>query len=265
MLELYHHGTSVCAAKPRIVLAEKKAEWTPHYVDILAGEQFRPEYMKLNPNAVVPTLVHDGNVILESTVICEYLDEILPDPPLKPASALERARMRIWNKRIDEQVHPNTTPVTYAISHRHVVISHGPSVVEEYINKMGPAAAVKRRRRIELGIEDEDARAALKVWDRFLADMETRLSRHQWLAGDAFSLAEACVIPFINRLDMLQLSFMWEDNRPGVTDWFRRMKAKPWFEGNMYGYCPAPLRALMREKGLEAQPRAREIVAGAGA
>ncbi len=263
MLELYHHGTSVCAAKPRIVLAEKGIDWKGHYVDILAGEQFRPEYMKLNPNAVVPTLVHDGHVIIESTVICEYLDEVFPDPPLKPDNAPQRARMRIWTKRIDEQVHPATTPVTYAISHRHVVISHGPKVVEEYINKMGPAAAVKRRRRIELGIDDEDARASLKVWDKFLADMEAWLAGYPWLAGERFSLADACVTPFINRLDMLQLGFMWREHRPAVTGWFDRIRAKPWFQPMLFGFVPPPLKRLMEEKGKEAEPRARAILAEA--
>jgi glutathione S-transferase len=88
MIDLYHHGSSVCAAKVRLVLAEKEIVWKGHYVDILKGDQFSPEYLNLNPKAVVPTLVHDGNVILESTVICEYLDEVFPHPPLKPASAL---------------------------------------------------------------------------------------------------------------------------------------------------------------------------------
>ena len=60
MLELYHHGSSVCAAKVRIVLAEKGLQWKGHYLDILKGDQFDPEYMKLNPKAVVPTLVLEG-------------------------------------------------------------------------------------------------------------------------------------------------------------------------------------------------------------
>ena len=84
-LELYHHGSSVCAAKVRLVLAEKGLEWQGHYIDILKGEQFDPNYMKLNPKAVVPTLVHDGRVLSESTVICEYLDDAFPEPSLKPA------------------------------------------------------------------------------------------------------------------------------------------------------------------------------------
>jgi ganglioside-induced differentiation-associated protein 1 len=62
--------------------------------------QFAPQYQKLNPKAVVPALVHDGNVIVESTVINEYLDETFPDVPLKPKSAVERAEMRVWTKAV---------------------------------------------------------------------------------------------------------------------------------------------------------------------
>lgn len=69
MLELYHNGSSVCAAKIRIVLAEKNVPWNGHYLDVLVADQFDPEYLKLNPKAVVPTIVHDGNVVIESTVI----------------------------------------------------------------------------------------------------------------------------------------------------------------------------------------------------
>ncbi len=95
MLELYHHGSSVCAAKVRLALAEKGLQWQGHYVDILKGDQFNPEYIKLNPKAVVPTLVHDGYVLQESTVICEYIDDVFAELPLKPADAAGRARMRL--------------------------------------------------------------------------------------------------------------------------------------------------------------------------
>ena len=87
MLTLYHQGSSVCAAKVRIVLHEKDLEWRSEYIDILKGEQFDPAYLKLNPNAVVPTLIHDEGVIIESTVICEYLDDVFPDQPFKPANS----------------------------------------------------------------------------------------------------------------------------------------------------------------------------------
>ena len=99
-LELYHHGSSACAAKVRFVLAEKELEWTSHYVDILRGEQFAPEFLALNPKAVVPVLVHEGAVIRESTVICEYAEEAFPETPrLMPPDPVLRAEVRIWRKR----------------------------------------------------------------------------------------------------------------------------------------------------------------------
>ena len=81
MLELYHHGSSVCAAKVRFCMGEKGiVPDEMHYIDILSGEQFNPEYLAINPKAVVPTLVHDGAVVAESTLICEYLDEVFDGP-----------------------------------------------------------------------------------------------------------------------------------------------------------------------------------------
>ena len=69
MLILYHHGSSVCAAKVRLALAEKGIEWEGRYVDILKGDQFTPEFRKLSPKALVPVLVDGDRVTCESTII----------------------------------------------------------------------------------------------------------------------------------------------------------------------------------------------------
>ncbi len=90
MLELYHNINSVCAQKVRIALFEKDQQIKEHLLT-LQGDQNDPAYMKLNPNGVVPTLVHDGNVIIESSLILYYIDEALPDPPLMPKTPLARA------------------------------------------------------------------------------------------------------------------------------------------------------------------------------
>jgi glutathione S-transferase len=117
LIELYHHGSSVCAAKMRLTLAEKQLECKGHYADILKGDQFVSSYVRLNPKAVVPTLIHHNKPILESTVICEYLDEVFAGCPLKPANALDRAEMRIWTKAVDELLHPMCAEITFAASH----------------------------------------------------------------------------------------------------------------------------------------------------
>ena len=84
MLELYHNNVSVCAQKVRIVLAEKDVPWTSHHLSLAMGEHLTPQFKTMNPRGVVPVLVHDGNTIVESSVICAYLDEVFPTPPLSP-------------------------------------------------------------------------------------------------------------------------------------------------------------------------------------
>jgi glutathione S-transferase len=117
MLELYHNTNSVCAQKVRIALREKGQAATEHLLT-LQGDQNHPSYLKLNPNGVVSTLVHDGKVVLESSLILYYLDEAFPDPPLMPKSAFERHRVRQYNKLVDEYVHNSCTIVTFATAFR---------------------------------------------------------------------------------------------------------------------------------------------------
>lgn len=95
-LELYQSPTSVCCQKVQLVLAEKGLEPEFHNLNLREGEASSPDYLKLNSNGVVPTLMVDGRPQIESTVICEYLDEAYPDPPLSPTNPLDRADMRRW-------------------------------------------------------------------------------------------------------------------------------------------------------------------------
>jgi glutathione S-transferase len=106
-IELYQTAHSTCSQKVRIVLAEKGMgergkDWIEHEVDLGNYQQLEPAYLKLNPNGVVPTFVHDGQVMIESSAILEYLEEAFLDPPLAPADAVGRARMRAWMRYIDE-------------------------------------------------------------------------------------------------------------------------------------------------------------------
>src|SRR5262249_10269805 len=154
----------------------------------------------------------------------EYIDDAFPDPPLKPEAALDRVTMRMWTKRLDEELHPATGIVTYAISHRHAVINNGPAAIKAWVENAPPAEHARPRQRLGAGIDYPDASASMCIYDRFLADMETQLAQTRWLAGDRFSLAEVGVIPYINRLDMLALSGLWTEKRPHLTDWWQRVK-----------------------------------------
>jgi len=95
-ITLYDFHGSPCARRVRIVLLEKGLEWHTRIVDLTKMEQKRPEYLKLNPNGLVPTLVHGQRVIYESNVITEYLDAVFPAPRLYPADPWSCARAKMW-------------------------------------------------------------------------------------------------------------------------------------------------------------------------
>src|ERR1043166_9878961 len=95
-ITLYDAHGSPCARRVRAVLLEKRLPWTTRLVDLTRVEQKRPEYLALNPNGVVPTLIHGERVLYESNVITEYLDEVFPRPRLYPADPWERAQAKMW-------------------------------------------------------------------------------------------------------------------------------------------------------------------------
>ena len=96
MIQLYHADMSTCAQKVRLVLKQKKLAWNRHLLNLRHRDQHAPQYLELNPNGVVPTLIDQGNVIIESTVICEYLDDAYPENSLVPDAPENKALMRQW-------------------------------------------------------------------------------------------------------------------------------------------------------------------------
>src|SRR5689334_4632481 len=102
MLHLYHAPISTCSQKVRLVLAEKQLEWSGTEINFGKGEHLTPAYLRLNPNGVVPTLLHDDHPIIESSVINEYLDDAFPAFSVRPRELKKLAHMRSWRQYIDE-------------------------------------------------------------------------------------------------------------------------------------------------------------------
>ena len=126
MLALYHNDMSLCAQKVRVCLAEKGLEWESRHLVLRAGEHQQPWYLKLNRRAVVPTLIDGDKVIPESNVILEYLEETYPDPRAGAADAYGRARMRLWTKQLDEDVHDASAAIlSFGIAFRHQYLERG--------------------------------------------------------------------------------------------------------------------------------------------
>ena len=225
MLELYDNINSVCAQKVRIALKEKGQEAKEHLLT-LQGDQNDPAYIKLNPNGVVPTLVHDGNVILESSLILYYIDEAFPNPPLMPNTPLARHRVRAYNKLIDEYMHNACTIMTFATAFRPRFLKMPQEQWLAEINK----APLKRRAEykrsvIEHGLDSEFVIDALGQHQKMISWMADDLKRSSYLAGDIFTNADCAVIPYILRLELLKLGAMWQQHRT-VADWWARVRQR---------------------------------------
>jgi glutathione S-transferase len=222
-ITLYHSIESTCAHKVRLVLAEKKIPWQEKLVNLRKGEQFSPQYLALNPKAVVPTLVHGRTVVRESTVINEYLEDSFPRPALRPENPAERALMRLWIKTIDDEMHPSIGIITYAVVLRHQMnaLKTAEQMEEHFASIPDPARRERQRSVHKEGTGATAYQQAVQRLDKLLADLDTSLANTRWLAGDNYSLADAAALPYVMRVDALQFAFLW-DERPRLANWYAR-------------------------------------------
>lgn len=225
MLELYHSINSVCAQKVRVALHEKGLACTEHEMT-LQGDQFDPAYLKLNPNAVVPTLIHDGRPVIESSVILYYLDEAFPEKPLMPRDPHDRATVRLFNKLIDEYVHTACMTLSFATAFRVRMAKMSEAAREEEFAKAPNQKRSDIKRDVTAhGLESHYAVDALAQHEKLLSWIEEAVAHGPYLAGNQYSLADIGVLPYILRLELVKLEPMWE-RRPGVAAWWERVKER---------------------------------------
>jgi glutathione S-transferase len=273
-MELYHFPFSACSQKARPVLAEKGLDFVSHEVDIISGGNHDPAYIKPNPNHVVPTLVHDGRPLIESTLINQYLDEAFLDPPLLPADPLGRHRARLWAQRLDDKVRPAAAVVTFSVGPRNIVLQQPPELREANLAAIpDPVERAARRSVIEHGVDAPEFAGALRTMIGLLDQMEAALQgRPQgWLGGPSYGLADAAVLPYVLRLDHLGMTaLVAEPARPADADWYARSCARPSFAKAVAAWIPEGVVQIMRMGGEAAWPKLEQVAgrraaAGGGA
>jgi glutathione S-transferase len=262
-LALYHNDMSSCAQKVRLMLAEKGLEWESRHLNLRAGEHQRDWYVKLNPRAVVPTLIDGDIVVPESNVINEYLDERFPDPPLKPADPFGRAKMRLWTKQLDEGVHDAGIAVlSFGLAFRHQYLTKGEAGKEMLESIPDPIKRERRRDVIEKGLDSQYFKTAVSRLLTLYRDMDDALASHAWLAGDGYTIADAAFTPYIVRLEHLDVIGLL-DPTPRTADWYRRIKARPSFQAAIVQWENAAYLDLMKREGRKNWPKIKEIMAAA--
>ncbi len=256
MIELYTHPMSPCAQKVRIVLAEKGLDWTRHHVNLQEKENLRPEYLKLNPLGVVPTLVHEGRPVIESSIICEYLEDSFPNPSLLPAAPYQRARMRYWMKHVDVKLHPSCGTLQWPMVMREALMAKPEDERNAILEKIPEKPRRERQKRlVKFGLDAPDVGDAVRIYRKTILDMENALADHEWTVADDFTLADICLAPYFQTLVQFGWSALYEKDCPRVKDWISRCQARPSYQEAVADDFPAELLAELQAKGSDAWAR----------
>jgi glutathione S-transferase len=221
MLTLYNAPQSTCSQKVRLVAAEKELKFGEKKLNLFKGEQLTPEYMKINPNGVVPSLDHDGKIIIDSSVIIEYLDETFPEKPLRPDSTFGLANMRTWMRFFEEV----PIPAVRVPSYNRVFLQHYNSLSEEEFLAIAEQKTLRKDFFLKMGrtgYSEDEMQESLNRMRMTVERMESNLENGtSWLLGDQYTLADICVLPCFVRMNDIGYTRLWND-APKVTAWFKR-------------------------------------------
>ena len=230
-MKFYGAAVSGNAYKVRILLELLKIPHEKVLLDFAKREHKSAEYLKINPKGVVPSLAHDGGVVVESTLICEYLDEVFPSPALRPADALGRARMRLWSKAIDEGIFEATREISFSAMFRERMRNMTEEQRQTRFRNVGdPERRARYISTYEEGVESVYVFQGIANYEKLFKSMDEALAAGSpWMTGERFTLGDINLMPFVARIEYLDLLPVWTADRPRVLEWWARAKARPSF------------------------------------
>lgn len=240
---LYHHGMSQCSQRVRICLEEKSVPWVDHTINLIKGEHLLENYGSINPNNVVPTLVHDGTVIIESTDIIAYIDEHFRGPSFTPSDPQEQAKMAAWL----EQSNALKSAIR-VLSHEFLfkpVAKKSAQELQAMKSNLSNQDLIEFHSKFSSkeGLDSATIFRSICEFDVVFAHMNETLSKHAWLAGDTFSLADISWMGDLHRLRLMNFPMV---QYPHLLDWANRITTRPSFKKALLDYEPIYIRYFFR-------------------
>lgn len=228
MLTIYHWEPNANSGKPIMAAFEKGVPFESRYVDLLGFEQHAPEYLQINPSGTIPSMIHDGALVAESTVMMEYIDAAFPGPPLRPGDPFERWRMRWWCRFFDQFVGPSISMFGWSFFVGPSVRQRDPEELKARIERIplkerriawskaiyGTFSAeemAESRRRIELGVRH----------------LEAALGERPWVAGGSFSIADIAGFNMFAGLPLMMADVANDTKTPHLLEWLRKLNERP--------------------------------------
>ncbi len=236
-LHLYHAGWSNCSMRVRMTLEEKALPWTSHHLNTRTGEHITPEYFGINPKGLVPTLVHDGDVWIESNDIIRHLDDVYPEPRLTPVIDKQLVKLSEWMS-LASAIHVTAVKTYIYASRPKNKRRKTAAELKRYcrLQTNKELLAFHTRNSSDEGLTEEDRDNAEQLLHEAFTQLDKHLNQHRWLAGDDFTLADITWVPLHYTLERAGFSF---DGHANVKTWAHAIAARPsfqkavvqWFDG----------------------------------
>jgi len=227
-IALYHGGPASNGLKALLALHEKGVEFEPRFLDLRSFQQHDPAYLAINPAGQVPTLLHGGRVLTESTVIAEYVDAVFEGPALRPADEWDRAQMRIWTKYVDEVFRPALSFLAWHAMMPGLRAQMGEDNFEERLRHI-PLA--EKRDKWELAAKGGFTAREVATWRRDLEDVtgriENALGSGPFLVGSEPTLADYACFAMGYRMPQGHPHLVNPDRTPRMIAWIERLMERP--------------------------------------
>jgi glutathione S-transferase len=233
-LHLYHGDISNCSMRVRMTLDEKGLDWTSHHIDLKKKENVTEAYFGINPNGLVPALVHNGVVHIESNEIIDYLDRTFPDPPLRQAGS--EAEMLEW-LRLAASIHvPAIKPYVYAtMMQKKVQKTEEEERRYQALQKNEELKEFHSKHAGKSEFRGEDVEAAERRLDEVFNKLNETLTGRPWVMGEKFTLADISWIPIHFVLVGCGYPF---DRYPEIVRWAENVNEQKSFKSGVLQWCP---------------------------
>lgn len=230
-LHLFHFQFSACSMKTRIFLALKEIAYESHHIDLQKKENFSPYFQGITPRSLVPVLIDDGDVHIESNDILEYLDEKYPSKSLIPPEKKDEIKKMMAE---ENDLHIDIRNITFKFlvpKFLNKVKIEKKAAAKATLNGAEDSADDKNRAFWEsykkIGISDEVATKSLLNIKNHLNEIDENLNHHTYILGNDLTLPDIAWFIYVARLKSAKYPI--HILHPNVNDWYESLLKKDVF------------------------------------
>ncbi|MBT2187015.1 glutathione S-transferase family protein [Sphingobium nicotianae] len=227
-LTLYHWEPNANSGKPMLTLVEKGVSFNSHYIDLLAFDQHKPDYLAINPMGTIPAMTHGSRLLNESTAMMEYVEEAFPGPAMMPDDPVDRWRVRWWMKFLDQWLCPSFSMIGWSIFIGPQVRARDPRELEAAIERIPlPERRIAWRKAIYGLFSAEELAESRRRVDLGIGMLEDALAKREYLGSNQYSLADINLFNSAYGLPSQQPDDVNDEKTPNIMRWLRSVARRP--------------------------------------